>query len=283
MKTLLCILTPVFFALHSFAQTGEYQLFTSKGKKTTFDRLVADAAANEVVLFGELHDCTTAHQLQLQLAEELYKIKDSNLFIGAEMIELHQQKALKKYLENDDLKQLKDSAAMWPNFDSDYAPLLVWAQDHDLMYIGTNVTRKYASLVFKKGLKGLDTLPENEKQYMCPLPFPFDSTLSQYEELITMGKEMHASGIDFALAQAIKDATMAYSITQLLNGHNTCLHLNGSFHSDFHQGIMWYIEYYRKNTKVLTITTVTEKNLKSLLKAYKGRADYILVVPEYTN
>lgn len=76
---------------------------------------------------------------------------------------------------------------------------------------------------------------------------------------------------------------MAYSITQLLNGHNTCLHLNGSFHSDFHQGIMWYIEYYRKNTKVLTITTVTEKNLKSLLKAYKGRADYILVVPEYTN
>lgn len=282
MKTLLYIIA-LLFAGSSFAQTGEYQLFTSKGKKTTFDKLVADAALNEVVLFGELHDCATAHQLQLKLAEELYKIKDTALFIGAEMIELHQEKALQRYLDNDDLRQLKDSAAMWSNFDTDYSPLLEWAQDHGLNYVGTNVSRKYASLIFKKGLKGLDTIPENEKQFMCPLPFPFDSTLSQYQELIMMGKEMHASGIDFALAQAIKDATMAYSITKLLNGHNTCLHLNGSFHSDFHQGIMWYIEYYRKNTKVITITTVTQQNLKALLKEYKGRADYILVVPEYSN
>lgn len=280
MKTVFFLFLSVVFSFSVLAQTN-YQLFTSKGKKTTFEKLVSMADSSEVVLFGELHDCSTAHELQLKLAQELFKTKGENLFIGAEMIELHQSEALKRFLMNGNIQQLKDSATMWPNFDTDYAPLLQWSQLNGVNYLATNVTRKYASLVFKKGLAGLDTLPESEKDFMCPLPFPFDSTLSQYEELIKMGKEMHGSGIDFALAQALKDATMAYSICQWLNGENICLHLNGSFHSDYHQGIMWYIENYRKDTKVLTITTVTQKNLKSLKKEFKGKADYILVVPEY--
>jgi uncharacterized iron-regulated protein len=280
MKTLFSIFVSIVLTSGTFAQ-AEYQLFTSQGKKTAFSQLVKSASSNDVVLFGELHDCATAHTLQLKLAEELYKTKGKNLFIGAEMIELHQAEALKRFLANGNIQQLKDSASMWSNFDTDYAPLLVWSQTNGVNYIATNVTRKYASLIFKKGLTALDSLPENEKAFMCPIPFPFDSTLSQYQELIEMGKEMHGSGIDFALAQALKDATMAYSISEELNGENTCLHLNGSFHSDYHQGIMWYLEQYRKGTKVLTITTVTQKSLKSLNKEYKGKADYILVVPEY--
>lgn len=280
MKTLFSIFVSIAFASCSFAQT-EYQWFTSKGKKTTFTKLVSEANSNEVVLFGELHDCATAHSLQLKLAEAMLAGKDRKLFVGAEMIELHQSEALKRFMNTGNLQQLKDSANMWENFDTDYAPLLIWSQKNGVNYISTNVTRKYASLVFKKGLSALDTLPSNEKAFMCPLPFPFDSTLSQYEELIEMGKEMHGSGIDFALSQAIKDATMAYSICQELDGTNVCLHLNGSFHSDYHQGIVWYIEKYRKDTKVLTISTVTQKDLKSLEKEYKGKADYILVVPEY--
>lgn len=280
MNTLFSIFVSIVLTSGVFAQT-EYQLFTSQGKKTTFSQLVTSANSNDVVLFGELHDCATAHALQLKLAEELFKTKGKNLFVGAEMIELHQAEALKRFLTNGNIQQLKDSANMWSNFDTDYSPLLVWSQTNGVNYIATNVTRKYASLIFKKGLTALDSLPKNEKAFMCPLPFPFDSTLSQYQELIEMGKEMHGSGIDFALAQALKDATMAYSISEELNGKNTCLHLNGSFHSDYHQGIMWYLEQYRKGTKVLTITTVTQKNLKSLEKEYKGKADYILVVPEY--
>jgi uncharacterized iron-regulated protein len=256
-----------------------YQIFTSNGKKTTFKALTDASVKRDVVLFGELHDNPISHWLQLELAKALYIKSDSNLCIGAEMFELHQANALNRFLQNGDLKQLKDSAKLWSNFDTDYAPLLVWAQENRVEYFATNVTRKYASTVFKKGLASLDTISESEKQLMCPLPFPFDSTLSQYRELIKMGLEMHASGIDFALAQALKDATMAYEICARLDAYQHFLHLNGAFHSDYFQGIMWYIQHYRPNATVLTITTVSQEDLKKLDKESIGKADFIIVTP----
>jgi len=264
----------------TFAQDlPAYQIFTSKGKKTTFKALVDASVKHDVVLFGELHDNPIDHWLQLELAKALYAKSDSNLCIGAEMFELHQANALNRFLQNGDLEQLKDSAKLWSNFDTDYAPLLVWAQENHVNYIATNITRKYASAVFKKGLASLDTISEPEKQLMCPLPFPFDSTLSQYKELIQMGKEMHASGIDFALAQAIKDATMAYRICTQLGTYQHFLHLNGAFHSDYFQGIMWYIHHYQPNASVLTISTVSQEDLKKLGKESLGKADFIIVTP----
>jgi len=274
---ILCLLLSV---TSGFSQElPAYQIFTSEGKKTTFSALVKSSLEKEVVLFGELHDDPIAHWLQLELAMALQKQKKSGLAVGAEMFELHQAKALANFMKNGDIKQLNDSTKLWSNFDTDYLPLLSWAQKSSVPYFATNITRKYASLVFKKGLIALDTLPELEKQLMCPLPFAFDSTLSQYQELIKMGKEMHASGIDFALAQAIKDATMAYSICSKLEKNGLFLHLNGAFHSDYYQGIMWYIEQYRKGTKVLTISTVSQENLNQLDKAFYGKADFIIVTP----
>lgn len=256
-----------------------YQLFTAKGKKTTFKALVDASAKHDVVLFGELHDDPIAHWMQLELAKALYVKTDSSLCIGAEMFELHQSAALERYLQNGNVQQLKDSAKLWSNFGTDYAPLLAWAQANGVNYIATNVTRKYASMVFKKGLASLDSLPENEKQLMCPLPFPFDSTLSQYKELIAMGMEMHSSGNDFALAQAIKDATMAYQICAQLDAYPHFLHLNGAYHSDYFQGIEWYIKYYNSKASVLTISTVSQEQLNALDKEFFDKADFILVTP----
>lgn len=79
-------------------------------------------------------------------------------------------------------------------------------------------------MIFKKGMASLDSISPEEKLLLCPLPFPFDSTLSQYKELIKMGMDMHASGINFAKAQAIKDATMAWNISlQLHAGKKSCI------------------------------------------------------------
>jgi uncharacterized iron-regulated protein len=173
---------------------------------------------------------------------------------------------------------LKDTTTLWPNFKTDYKPALDSAIHFGNTAFAANITRKYARLVFKNGLVALDTLSAEEKQLIAPLPFPFDSTLSQYAELIKMGKEMHQSGINFALAQAIKDATMAHSIATQLKSTSTVLFLNGAYHSDFHQGIEWYLKQYTPNTRVGTISTVSQKELKQLDKSHHNRADYILVV-----
>jgi hypothetical protein len=91
---------------------------------------------------------------------------------------------------------------------------------------------------------------------------------------------MHASGINFAYAQAIKDATMGHSIVEHVKKGEMVYFLNGAFHSDFYQGIMWYVEQYAPGTKVGTITTVSQKDVRKLQKEHLNRADFIIVVNE---
>lgn len=267
---------------NTFAQELEaFRIYDAKGKKVSYQKMVSQLAANQVVLFGEFHDNPIAHWMELNLLLDLNKKHaGSKMAVGFEMFELHQVKALQDYSSHKSLKTLQDSTELWKNFKTDYKPVLDSALAQGNIPFAANVTRKYASLVFKKGLLALDTLSTEQKRLMAPLPFPFDSTLTQYQELIQMGRDMHASGINFAHAQAIKDATMGYSITQQLKKSSFVYFLNGAFHSDFHQGIMWYVQQYAPGTKVATISTVTQHKLNKLDKEHLNRADFILVVNE---
>lgn len=275
-----CLLVMLLPLLVHSQEPKAYQWFTGSGKAVTFDKVSKQALSADLIFFGELHDDPIAHWMQLTLGQRLFNLYGSKAQFGAEMFERDQQKALDLFLSGKwDADMLQDSTKMWSNFATDYLPLLTFARDNHLSYTATNIPRPYASRVFKKGLASLDSLSEQEKQWVCPLPFPFDSTLSQYKELIKMGLEMHASGINFALAQAIKDATMAYSILEHWQPGNHYLHLNGSFHSDYHQGILWYIQQSKPEMKIVTITTVTQDQLRKVDVEYLDKADFILVVP----
>jgi hypothetical protein len=60
------------------------------------------------------------------------------------------------------------------------------------------------------------------------------------------------------------------------------LHFNGAFHSDYHQGILWYIQQTTlgKKKKFLTISTVTQNDISKLEKENLKKADFIICVPE---
>jgi uncharacterized iron-regulated protein len=280
-KIALIFLLHLLFQIELHAQNPEaYKIFRADGKEVSYTKMVKELAKNQVILFGEEHDNPIAHWLQYKLTLELFSIYKTELAIGAEMIEMHQARYLEKYLQTGNLKYLTDSTKMWSNFYTDYLPILEMAQKKKICYFASNVTRKFASQVYKKGVNSLDSLTLSEKELICPLPFPFDSTLSQYDTLIKMGKEMHTSGLNFALSQAIKDATMAWNICQKLNQYAKIIHFNGTFHSDYHQGIEWYIQYYLPKTTIGTIATVTQKNINKLSSEYCKKADFILVVPE---
>ena len=136
--------------------------------------------------------------------------------------------------------------------------------------------------MFKKGRAALDTLPESIKQQMAPLAFAFDTTLSQYQGMKEMGAHMGPGmGWRMVEAQAIKDATMAHFIlhNQWRKPSTVHLHFNGAYHSDFYQGIMWYVQKEAPQIKILTITTVSQDNVKKLDKEHFGQADFIICVP----
>ena len=81
-------------------------------------------------------------------------------------------------------------------------------------------------------------------------------------------------------AQAVKDATMAHFILQYFIAGSLFIHYNGSYHSDNHDGIMWHLQQQRPELAIATITTVSQKNIRHLLKENKNKADFIICVDE---
>ena len=143
--------------------------------------------------------------------------------------------------------------------------------------VATNIPRKYASRVFKNGgFQALDNLSDLEKKFIAPLPIDFDIELSQYKNMLDMMGD-HASP-DIVKAQAIKDATMAHFILQNYSEGDKFLHINGSYHSDFHQGILWYLMNVNNTLKYMTISSVYQENVQKLSKVNMKRANFIICV-----
>ncbi len=278
-KSISCRIALCLFAIlmskSLLAQMPAYAIYSADGKPRHFDKLEASAKAAEVVLFGEHHDDPIVHWLQLRLAKRL---SGQNLVIAAEMLETDNQSALDLYLEGKySAKQLDSAARLWPNYKTDYKPIVDFARSKKIPVIASNVPRRYASMVYKGGFEALSALPENEKAFMPPLPIAYDATLPGY---VRMVKEMGGHGGDnLPKAQALKDATMAWSILKALRPNGIVLHLNGTYHSDNYEGIGWYLKREKPSLKILTIATVSQDEIGKLESQNRNLADYIIVTP----
>ncbi|MBK9276367.1 MAG: ChaN family lipoprotein [Flavobacteriales bacterium] len=256
-------------------QLPNYALFDGKGRKVShagFLRALGDA---DVVLFGELHNNPIAHWLQLEVAKHL--ADRGPLVFGAEMIEADDQAALDRYLKGEIEQVAFDTLAwLWPNHGTDYAPLVDLAKERGLPFIATNVPRRYARAVSRGGFEALDTVPMDQRSFYAPMPIAFDPALPQYVKMLTMMGD-HGTP-DMVKAQALKDATMAHFILKHLPASGHFLHLNGSYHSDFREGICWYLLGARPGLKVVTVATITAAQLRKLPAEHFGQADIVLVV-----
>ena len=90
---------------------------------------------------------------------------------------------------------------------------------------------------------------------------------------------MHGMG-SLTEAQAIKDATMAHFSLKNMTEESVLYHINGAYHSDYNQSIIWYIKQNKPEANIVSITTVTQTNLEMLETENKGRADFIICVNE---
>lgn len=280
MKLLFKISIVFFISLNTFAQNDRaFVLYNSKGKKVSYKKLKKSIVQQEFVFFGEYHDNPIAHWLELEVAKELFSVHGSALQLGFEMFEQDQQMLLNEYLEGIiSEKTFEDSCRLWPNYSTDYKPLILFAKQNKLFCVASNVPRRYASILFKKGRPAMDSLTETDKSYIAPLDFVIDTSLSQYSALKEM--EQHMVGSHLMEAQALKDATMSHFILLNKKAGNVVLHFNGAYHSDYHQGIVWYIRKAKPEAKIITISTVTQSNISKLDEENMNKADFIICVPE---
>jgi len=260
-----------------------YRIFDQKGKAVTFEKMVAGVQRNQVILFGEYHDDPIIHWLQLNLTKRVYEQQKGKLVLGAEMFEADMQAPLNAYLkgETDEKTFKKNVTSLWSNYATDYKPLVEFAKEKSLPFVATNIPRYIARYVYRNGFGALDTLSDDTKKLLPPLPLPYQPELPGYKAMLEMGGGH--GGDNLPKSQACKDATMAYHIVQALTGTHAdskFVHYNGTYHSDGFEGIVWYLKQYNKALTVSTISAVRQKDVTRLEKENTGKADFVICVVE---
>jgi len=286
---LLTIVLVFTISLQSFSQDKPaYRIFTGEGKKADYGDMIKEISKADIVFFGELHDNPIAHWLELEVTKSLHDKKGNDLVLGAEMFEADNQLLLDEYLQEVyDASKFEAEVKLWKNYKTDYKPLVELAKSNKLPFIATNVPRRYASVVNKKGFEGLDSLTPEAKKYFAPLPVPYDPEVKCYKDMLSMGgmggmaagAAPHAN-TNFPKAQAIKDATMAHFILANWSKGKVFIHYNGSYHSSNFEGIIWYLNKFNPGLKIATIETVMQKEIDALDKDNNNIAGLVISIPE---
>ena len=315
-KAFLVLLLSGFTALATMAQKPAYKLFLENGKKVKYEKMLEAAAGADIVLFGEYHTNPISHWLQLELTTDLFENRGEALILGAEMFEADNQLIMNEYLAGQITEtKFEEEARLWKNYTTDYKPLVRIAKENELNFVATNVPRRYANMVFKRGVVSLDSLSDEALSYIAPLPLEYDVSLNCYKQLMgsgggpmvdpsspegdsirpmgdsvkpmgevkmPMGSKSPMGGHgspNLADAQAIKDATMTHFILENWQPGKLFIHYNGAYHSDEFESMNWFLKRANPDLNIVTISTVSQDDIDMLEEESIGKADYIIAVP----
>jgi len=262
-----------------------YELFKNNGKLANYDDMIKDLAKSDMVFFGEYHTNPISHWMQLEMSKSFFEIKKDKLFFGAEMFENGNQLVLNEYLKGfySESKMTPEITQLWNNYKTDYKPLLDFAKDNNLRFIATNIPRRYAAMINERGIDALRDLSPEALQMISPdLEKYFDPTVKAYAEMADhMGGHVPPNMLNIQTAQASKDATMAHFSIKNFNEGDFLFHFEGSYHSNYSQGIIWWVNKIQPGFKIKSITTVSHSEWLELTEEEKATiADYIIVVAD---
>ena len=271
MRVITCILFCI--CLHTAYGQQAINLRNAKGESVAVKDIVAAAQDKQFIFFGELHGEAVAHQLELELLQQLHAQYGDKLILGMEMFETDVQPIVDEYWKGQiNTRSFESEARIWNNY-ADYRPLVEFAKAHHIPLVATNVPRRYANAVYHEGVNILDSLSDYAKTLLPPLPMKVDSTSASYRELKNMIPGH--GGENMLHSQAIKDASMAYRILSNTRADQVMLHLHGAFHTKNREGILSFMKSVHPD-KVLTITSLLEEGESTSW----GGADFILLIPE---
>src|SRR5262249_18527571 len=148
-----------------------------------FEMMLADLAKADVVFVGEQHDDAATHRLELAILEGLAR-RRASIIVSMEMFERDTQPAIDDYLGGriNESEFLKTSRP-WPNYATDYRPLVEFARMKGWRVMAANVPRQYASAVARGGTSVLDKLPQAERDFVAvEISAPEDDYFRRFAE-----------------------------------------------------------------------------------------------------
>ncbi|MDQ8155088.1 MAG: ChaN family lipoprotein [Gemmatimonadota bacterium] len=221
---------------------------SNKKRFTDFESMLADVAKADLVYLGEQHDDPGTHRLERAALEGIGR-RHPKVVLSLEMFERDVQAKLDDYLAGriDEADFLKASRP-WPKYATDYRPLVEFAKAKGWPVVAANVPRRLASLVGRKGLPGVDSLPAADRaliaaELSCPRDEYFDRFKESMGDMSGHGQKITAEEAAamvgrFYDAQCVKDETMAEAIAAARAKYPDAVivHVNGDFHSAFGLG-----------------------------------------------
>ena len=286
-----CLLAIILLGLSisSFAQSSytPHRVYDTKHKRfTDFEAMAAELAKADVVFFGEQHDDSATHRLEIALLEGIAR-RRPNVIVALEMFERDTQKLMDDYLANKitEAEFLKDSRP-WKNYQADYKPLIEFAKTKGWKVVAGNVPRRFANTVFKGGLEAVDKLSSTDRKLIAEkFSCPTDDYFKRFKETMSDHPGDNSPKMDEAMigqmyqAQCVKDETMAESIAAAAQASPQALviHYNGAFHSDFQLGTASRAKQRLAKSDVKVVSALPVENLDSVNPDNdKKRGDYLI-------
>ena len=290
-----------------------HRVYKSGDKRfSDFEAMLAELARADVVFVGEQHNDPATHRIERAILEGLGR-RRGNVVVAMEMFERDTQASLDDYLAGrlDEEGFLKASRP-WPNYATDYRPLVEFARVHGWRVVASNIPRRIASQVSREGLNAARPDSESERKLVASeFSCPMDDYFKRFAEAMGAGhpaahqqqgdeqqadkkkeeEEQRATLERFYYAQCVKDETMAESITNALaarpnaqeGGQDAAqirplvVHFNGAFHSDYRLGTASRAARRSPKSNVKVISVVPVENLDAInADEYRKRCDYVI-------
>ncbi|HEX8719695.1 MAG TPA: ChaN family lipoprotein [Pyrinomonadaceae bacterium] len=291
------------------APARHYRAFDPKGAAVTLRQVVDSLAGADVLFVGETHDDAVAHLLEAELlrrADEAYgaaSARGRSVALSLEMFERDVQTVLDEYLAGlITERHFLLSSRPWKNYETDYRPLVEYARAHRLPVVAANAPARYVSRVSSQGPDSLRALSkEATREWLPPLPFPPASAgyAAKFNRFMTGGaaaapasapapQNPHAAaspanphgGLHLLEAQTLRDASMAYAISeQLRRGREPLVvQVNGTFHSEERMGVPEQLARYRPKARAVVVTIVPGEDFPDFDAASLGRlGDFVII------
>jgi uncharacterized iron-regulated protein/outer membrane lipoprotein-sorting protein len=267
-----------------------YRVYDGQGNPVTLDAIVKAMAANDAVFLGEQHDDSVAHAIEAELfrrAVSTYS-PQRKVALSMEMFERDVQVVVDEYLGGLISEQhFLLSSRPWPNYKTDYRPLVEFAKEKHLDVVAANAPRRYVNMVSRNGRESLNALSDQAKSWLAPLPYPepSDAYKTKFNNLMAgntadPSRMSPNAATNLIYSQSLWDATMGNSVANYLKNNKGALvvHLNGGFHTESRLGTIEQLIHYRSKTKAIVVTMQSEDDITKFDQAkHKGLGDFVIL------
>ncbi|MBN2380232.1 ChaN family lipoprotein [candidate division WOR-3 bacterium] len=264
--------------LLNLISVGGTTIFDARGEELSFKEFVEALSTYDVIFIGEQHGVAPIHQTELAIFNDLIR-SETKPVLALEMFEQDIQELLDSYLAG----EISEDSFLalsrpWPNYQTDYRPLIEMAKANSIPVVAANIPRRAAAAVARADTVttqalGIDSIYMPDILYLDSREYyeRFEATMLTMSHGSPMG-EMNIDAL--YKAQVLKDAAMAQALHPYLE--RKVIFVCGSFHSDYHLGIPYQLGKNHPDLRIAVVTFISaDEELKE--EAQPSIADFIWI------